>query len=166
MQNLGGEAIADAGDRADGSTVDVAVIDLRVDTDHQEHVVVDAGDVLGGVGKRFRPAKLLEADEVGMLRAQLEEKLRLRLKAIVGAIVDYRGKLRRGGENSCEVVSLRRGRGSAREKPRDDHQPASSNLLGVRRMSRGSRCILRAGPDDHRNAGLGKLPNTLPALLV
>ena len=55
------------------ATADVAVEYLGVDTDHQEHAVVDPGDVLGGIAQRVGPAELLEADEIGVLRAQLEE---------------------------------------------------------------------------------------------
>jgi hypothetical protein len=59
----------------------------RVDPDHQRHPVVAAGDVLGRLAQVGRPAELLEANEVGVLRAQGEEQVRPRRKAVIGAVV-------------------------------------------------------------------------------
>ena len=67
VQNLAGEAIADAGDRSHSSTTDIAVVDLGIDTDHEQDIVVGVGDVLGGVAEGIGAAKLLEADQVGKL---------------------------------------------------------------------------------------------------
>ena len=67
VQNLAGEAIADAGDRPHSSTTDIAVVDLGIDTDHEQDIVVGVGDVLGGVAQGIGAAKLLETDQVGKL---------------------------------------------------------------------------------------------------
>ena len=69
MQHLPWEDVADAGDRAGGAAVEVAVDHGGVDADGEGDVVVaGAGDVLGGVAECFLAAELLEADEVGVVR--------------------------------------------------------------------------------------------------
>jgi hypothetical protein len=106
VQDLGREAVADAGDRADGAAAQEPVEHLRVDADQQEQVVVGVGDVLGRAGEGIGAAELLEADEVAVVAAQLEEERRSRLEAVVGAVVDHGGEVGRGAEDAADVVAL------------------------------------------------------------
>ena len=43
------------------------MVDLGIDTDHEQDIVVGVGDVLGGVAQGIGAAKLLETDQVGKL---------------------------------------------------------------------------------------------------
>ncbi len=86
---------------------------LGVDADHQGHVVILGGDVLGGVAQVGATAELLEADQVGELAAQFEEQVGAGGEAVVRAVVDHRRQLRRGGQDGGEVVLLGNQRGTA-----------------------------------------------------
>ena len=64
------------------------------------------------------------------------------------------------------MVSLRGGRGSARQKPGDNHQSTGADVLRVGRVGRCDCRILGPGTDNYRHIGLGKLTDTLLALGV
>ena len=50
------------------------MVNLCVDTDHEGHLIVLTGDVLGGIAQIILAAEFLEADQVGMLGAQGKEQ--------------------------------------------------------------------------------------------
>ena len=54
---------------------------------------IAAGDILRRIAQCLRPAKFLEAHEMRISAADLEEQVGFRFVAIVGAIVDDRGKI-------------------------------------------------------------------------
>jgi len=77
VEHLLRQGVADPGDRADSPAIHEAVEYLRVDADHQQQRGAAPGDVLGGAGERGGAAELLEADEIGVTRAQIEEQVGL-----------------------------------------------------------------------------------------
>ena len=147
-QHLARKHIADTGDRAAGAAIDEPMEHLGVDADHERDVVRSAGDMLGGVAQGLRAAELLEPDEMRKLFAQLEEQLRSRLEAVIGAVVDDRRQVDRRLEHAGEMAALGRRRGAAREDARDDHEPPRAFFLGVTGERRSLLGVLCACADD------------------
>src|SRR3984957_1425245 len=86
LQDLAWQHVADAGDRADGAAVHIAVHHLRVDADGEHHVGIRARDMLGRGAPRRGAAEFLEADEMSVFSPQIEKEVGLGLEAIIRAV--------------------------------------------------------------------------------
>ena len=105
-EDFPGQGGADAGDRSGGSAVDEAVVDLGVDSGHEDEGIIDRCDVLGGVAEGRGSTEFLEADEGGELFAELEEEFGFGFEAVVRRVVDDGGQVASGAEDGSEVISL------------------------------------------------------------
>lgn len=100
------KGIADAGDGSGGSAVDEAVVNLGIDSGHQDEGVVHAGDVFGGVAEGVGSTKFLESDEGRELVAEREEEVGLGFETVVGGIINNGGEVSSGLEDFAEVMNL------------------------------------------------------------
>jgi hypothetical protein len=82
------KSIANTGDGSGCAAIHEAVVDLGVDTSHEDEGVVGAGDVFGGVAQRVCSTKFLKADERGKCFTKGEEEVGFCFEAVVGGVVD------------------------------------------------------------------------------
>ena len=165
-ENFFWKSIANSGDGSGRSTVDKAVVDLRVNPSHENERFVLACDILGGVAKGIGSTEFLETDEGGKFFTKREEEVGLSLEPIIRRVVNHRRKVTACLENFAEVMNLGSGRGSAAEDTRDDHEAIGSDFASVDGVGGSDSCVLRTRADDSRDSSFDESLNSFHALLV
>ena len=160
------QGVADAGDRSGRSAVDKAVIDLGIDSRHEDERFVDAGDVLGSVAQGTRSPEFLEADEGGEFAAEGKEEIGFGFEAVVGRVVNDGREVTSRLQDLTKVVALGSGGTSPREDPRNDHEAIGPHFAGVGRMGGRDGRVLRSRPNDRRDSCFDEAANALHALLI
>lgn len=109
-ENFFWKSITNSGDGSGRSTVDKAVVDLRVNPSHENERFVLACDILGGVAEGIGSTEFLEPDEGGKFFTKREEEVGLSLEPIIRRVVNHRRKVTACLENFAEVMNLGSGR--------------------------------------------------------
>ena len=165
-ENFFRKGITNSSDGSGRSTIDKAVVDLGVNTSHENERFVLACDVLGGVAERIGPTEFLEADEGGEFFTKREEEVGLSFESVIRRVVNHCRKITACLEDFAEVMNLGRGRGSAAENTGDDHEAIGSDFASVGGVGGSDSGILRACADDGRNSSFDESLNSFHPLLV
>ena len=165
-EDLFRESVTNSGDGTSGPAVDKAVVDLSVDSSHEDDGFINAGDVFSGVAERVCSAEFFEADEGGEFFTQREEEVRFGLKPVVRRVVNDGGEISASGEDFGKVVDLSGRRFASREDARDDHEAVCADFACVSSMSGSDGGVLCSGADNGGDACRDEAANAFHALVV
>ena len=165
-ENFFRKSIANSSDGSGRSTIDKAVVDLGVNTSHENERFVLACDILGGVAEGIGSTEFLETDEGGKFFTKREEEVGLSLEPVIRRVVNHRRKVTACLENFAEAMNLCSGRGSAAEDTGDDHEAIGTDFASVGGVGGSDSCVLRTRADDSRNSSFDEPLNSFHALLV
>ena len=70
--------------------------DLSVNTHQKGQLLIPAGNMLGSIAQSLCPSEFLESNQIRMIFTQLKKQFCLRLKSIIGTVVNHRRKI-----NTC-----------------------------------------------------------------
>ena len=160
------KGIAYSGDGSGRSTIDKAVVDLGVNTSHENERFVLACDILGGVAEGIGSTEFLETDEGGKFFAKREEEVGLSLEPVIGRVVNHRRKITTCFENFAEVMNLCSGRGSTAEDTGDDHEAIGTYFASVGGVGCSDGGVLRTRANDSRDACFDESFDSFHALVV
>lgn len=160
------KGIAYSGDGSGRSTIDKAVVDLGVNTSHENERFVLACDILGGVAEGIGSTEFLETDEGGKFFAKREEEVGLSLEPVIGRVVNHRRKVTTCFENFAEVMNLCSGRGSTAEDTGDDHEAIGTDFASVGGVGGSDGGVLRTRAHDSRDACFDESFDSFHALVV
>ena len=160
------KGIAYSGDGSGRSTIDKAVVDLGVNTSHENERFVLACDILGGVAEGIGSTEFLETDEGGKFFAKREEEVGLSLEPVIGRVVNHRRKVTTCFENFAEVMNLCSGRGSTAEDTGDDHEAIGTDFASVGGVGGSDSGVLRTRAHDSRDACFDESFDSFHALVV